>query len=615
MANKAAELLLKIKTTGEEALDSTREKLAMIGQVATVAFTALAAVITKAVMDYREQEKAVNALTQAMVRSGVYTKELKQDYLDQATALQKLTTFGDEQIIAAQAAAQQQIGNTKITKEMTLAILDFAQAQGMDAASAANLVGKAIGTSTNALARYGIEINTSASSTDKMAQAIQGLNSKFGGQAQAAASGLGALAQLKNIFSDISETLGERVAPTVIAVANMFKGLATDSQSVNSNMNVIVGAFNMVANAGVRLLTVVGLIGDALGITFAAATQVITSQANIIKAVLTGNFSAIPGLVKTSISTMGDVAVQGFDQMKGQLEKRSAAMYEALNAMDVQHNENKAANDAMETERMAAAAQARNDQANIKHAEQRQLEMERKLLEQEENLAFMGLSEEQNLALQAQYLDKEIAAAQSAYDKKRLMNEKSSVLKQMQDVKDKAAEAERQKIFDEQRIKDRESTLNTIATMQSSSNALLAGIGKAAALTEIAIQTPVAIARALAAFPPPINFVAAGAVGAAMAMQAARVSGIKLAEGGIVPARPGGTSAIIGEAGQAEAVIPLDRMKEFGAGGGGGTNITLIVNGGLLGDEATAYQLAKAIDNQLYKLRTNNESVSLDRIT
>lgn len=59
--------------------------------------------------------------------------------------------------------------------------------------------------------------------------------------------------------------------------------------------------------------------------------------------------------------------------------------------------------------------------------------------------------------------------------------------------------------------------------------------------------------------------------------------GIKLAEGGIVMPRPGGTQAIIGEAGQAEAVIPLDRLGSFG---GGGANVNITVNAGMGTDGA-----------------------------
>lgn len=50
----------------------------------------------------------------------------------------------------------------------------------------------------------------------------------------------------------------------------------------------------------------------------------------------------------------------------------------------------------------------------------------------------------------------------------------------------------------------------------------------------------------------------------------------RLADGGIVRARPGGTLALIGEGGRDEAVVPLDRR-----GGFGGSNITINVTAGV----------------------------------
>ena len=51
---------------------------------------------------------------------------------------------------------------------------------------------------------------------------------------------------------------------------------------------------------------------------------------------------------------------------------------------------------------------------------------------------------------------------------------------------------------------------------------------------------------------------------ASIAAVAATPPPVALAEGGIVPARPGGTSTILGEGGQDEAVIPLDEGGGFG---------------------------------------------------
>jgi phage-related protein len=71
--------------------------------------------------------------------------------------------------------------------------------------------------------------------------------------------------------------------------------------------------------------------------------------------------------------------------------------------------------------------------------------------------------------------------------------------------------------------------------------------------------------------------------------------GLKLAEGGIVPARMGGTLATIGEAGQAEAVIPLNKFDDV-VGKRGGASVNIVVNAGMGTDgAAVGEQVVNAI--------------------
>ena len=79
-------------------------------------------------------------------------------------------------------------------------------------------------------------------------------------------------------------------------------------------------------------------------------------------------------------------------------------------------------------------------------------------------------------------------------------------------------------------------TLGRIASLSQANNSVLASIGKAAAIAQIAIDTPVAIAHAIASnLPYPTNFAAAGLVGVAMAAQASKIAGLNFEQGGIVP--------------------------------------------------------------------------------
>ena len=80
-----------------------------------------------------------------------------------------------------------------------------------------------------------------------------------------------------------------------------------------------------------------------------------------------------------------------------------------------------------------------------------------------------------------------------------------------------------------------------------------------------------------------------------------------IAEGGIVRARPGGTIARIGEAGDDEAVIPLSRRAMRGIGLGGHTTI---VHQHIAGSVVTERQLFDRWTAQL-RVKTRREGATL----
>ena len=221
---------------------------------------------------------------------------------------------------------------------------------------------------------------------------------------------------------------------------------------------------------------------------------------------------------------------------------------------------------------------------------------------------LIGASEMQKTDIMLRELEKRLKNEQDVKKKQNLWQQKQDLL----DKKKKQALDKFQEDREKERIANMSSTFSTIATMSNSSNSTLAAIGKAAAITQVAISTPVAISKAMAAFPPPANFIAAGVVGVAMAAQAANIAGVKLADGGIVPDTPGGVSAIIGEGGRSEAVVPLPDDFDPDEGGLGSGGNTFIFQGPVLGDESQAREFAIQIDEQLLELRRSNESLAFD---
>lgn len=587
MANKEASLLLRIKTAGEEALDKLSSSFGAIATAGAAAFGLISAAIIKGVGEYAQQEQAVNSLTRTMVNNGIYSAQLRDAYLAQADALSKVTLFGDEQIIQAQASFSQQARGLELTKESTQAILDFAQAQGMDAAQAANLVGKAVGTSNNALARYGIEINAASSKSEKMAQVLAGLNSKFGGQAEAATTGLGSLKLLSKSVGELFENLGARLAPTITWVAQNLLQLTDTAPAVDGFIGAISSGFNFI----VKLGTSVAFAFQSLGTTIGGTFGTIAGSLNLL---INGQFSAAK-----------DALINGFQEVASERERIQTAHNAKMAELDNIAYNSQVAN--VERDKMLLT-QSLQQKAIVEEEDR----LSRRELELQNMIADNEIKSQMELALlsgrQSAIYAAEVAAAQRRYDLAIGQSAKTKALEDLNRAKDLEAQAK----YNEAKLAAQKDVLQQVASLSKANNDKLAFIGKAAALTQIAFDTPVAIGRALAAFPPPFNFVAAAGVAAAMAQQAAAVGGVALAEGGIVMPRPGGTQAIIGEAGQAEAVIPLDRAGEFGLGGGGGTTVVINVNGGMLGTESEARQFALAVDQELLKLRRNNESVSFD---
>lgn len=587
-----ATLLLKIKTMGQEALDSVKESFDTLKIAGAAAFAALGAAIYKSIADFQQQEEATNALTQAMVNNGIYSKALKDDYLAQATALQKLSTYGDEQIISAQASLQMMIGEQKVTQELTMSVLNLATAKKMDLNSAAELIGKTIGSNNNLLSRQGIEFDNNTRGAERLAAVTGALEKKFGGQAQAATDGLGAIKQMYNALSDLAELFGERLAPYINLFSNAIKGVAEDTSTVTPIFDAFISTMQFVGMIAIEITQTIRALGMAIGVGLATAVES-TSQA------LEGNFRMALETVKTGFNTIQEESLR--------LEQEGI---DATTALFAAEDARKQQQYAKELEDIKTSEQNKKDLKLTLSEEDKA----KQLSDLEQAQAMKDIDNEITLAkMQEQHtkeLELQLKKLEQQYKNETDFAKKKALLTQIEGKKEEVFQAQKHDLL----TKDREAFYSKMISMQNSNNQLLSAAGKAFAIRQIAIDTPVAITKALAAFPPPFNFAAAGLVAAAAAQQAAQVAGIPLAEGGIVQPRAGGVQATIGEAGQAEAVIPLDRAGEFGLGGGS-QGVTINVYGGLLGDERTAQELASAIDRELLKLRQNGGSVAFDRIT
>ena len=182
---------------------------------------------------YDAQQKAVAKLNQALKGNDAMTSRLAK----QATELQGVTLFGDEQSLEAQARLASILGQDEEAISRLLPLVqDLATAKNMDLAMAAELVAKSVGSSTNALSRYGIQIEGAVGSSERLESAVAALNQQVGGQAvRAAQEGLGVYTQYSNIMGDIQENIGGMLARGLVPMVENMKEAATTVQRLTTD--------------------------------------------------------------------------------------------------------------------------------------------------------------------------------------------------------------------------------------------------------------------------------------------------------------------------------------------------------------------------------------------
>ena len=204
-------------------VDNSLKSLGKSAMAAGAAFFGARAIIggIKAVINLAgEQEQAEKKLEVALGRTS-------RALLDQATALQQVTTFGDEAIIGVQASLAAFLDSEEAIKKATKATLDISVAMGMDLKASGDLVAKTLGSSTNAMSRYGIQVEGAVGSTERLESLTGNVAKLFGGQATGAAKTMaGSLQQMENAVGDAGEAIGTLLSPVVIGLAKDVKGLA-----------------------------------------------------------------------------------------------------------------------------------------------------------------------------------------------------------------------------------------------------------------------------------------------------------------------------------------------------------------------------------------------------
>lgn len=205
---------------------STEKLFKKLGGAISAAFSvkAVAQFAADSLAAYSAQTQAVNILNSTISATGAASWTTGKKLQDMASALQKVTNYGDETILSMQSVL---LGFKSIKgdnfEHATKAILDMSTVMGMDLKSAAQTVGKALDDPINgldSLRRQGFYFTESqkqmiqsmleagdAAGAQKLI--LEELDSVYGGSAEAAKD-FGT--QIKNAWGDMQEGVGKFIS-------------------------------------------------------------------------------------------------------------------------------------------------------------------------------------------------------------------------------------------------------------------------------------------------------------------------------------------------------------------------------------------------------------------
>tara|TARA_R100000700_G_scaffold3449_1_gene6488 strand:- start:476 stop:2467 length:1992 start_codon:yes stop_codon:yes gene_type:complete len=246
---------------------------------------------------FDEQQKAIAQVEAGIKSTGMAAGLTSKELQTMAADLQKISLFGDEQILSDVTA--QLLTFTGIAGEeferAQLAALNLSTRLKTDLKSSSIMLGKALNDPVgqlNALSRNGVRftdvqkdmIKTMVEAGDVAGAQnliLDELSVQFGGAAEnARKAGLGGVEGLKNKFMDLTEQIGARLLPVVTKFAEFLVGLLEKFDKLDEGTKDNIVTFGLIVAAIGPILILIG----KLSVGLAAASKAFAALNLIMKA-------------------------------------------------------------------------------------------------------------------------------------------------------------------------------------------------------------------------------------------------------------------------------------------------------------------------------------------
>jgi len=240
------------------------------------------------------------AQRQAVTLAKISFGEAAAEMGEFASAMQSLTNFEDDQLLALMSKLSQTFKlNKDEIQQLVPLLLDFTEANkatGMSVESAFDLMGRALNGHTEMLGRYGIELDDTRLKTEGVSYLVEKLGEDYGGTAIALAD---LRLQNANAWGDIQETVGDMLTVLINPLLKGLRWLMDAYQSLSPVMQGFVAGIVV----AIPLIGTITTTITALTAAYHALQVAINPVAGII-GIAMGALSALGlGLAAASVKT------------------------------------------------------------------------------------------------------------------------------------------------------------------------------------------------------------------------------------------------------------------------------------------------------------------------
>lgn len=240
----------------------------MIGGVSSaLAALGAGAFLKDSLREWKIAEDTAIELTATLKANGREVENTMERYKEFASAMQEVTTVGDDTTLALLKVAEQYGKTGGKAEEMTKKAMALSEATGTSPQMMMRLVAALESGNTemlNMLSRVVPQLRLAETEAEKLALVEKLIAQGMDEMAEKAQTGSGRLAQLTNDFGDLKEQIGEVVSQGIKPFAEAGSAIAKWAQTMPADMKATAISVTLVAVALVTVANTAGLVGRAV---------------------------------------------------------------------------------------------------------------------------------------------------------------------------------------------------------------------------------------------------------------------------------------------------------------------------------------------------------------